>query len=146
MQRTLWQQWWGRAIMYALVLSAAYIALSGRRFGRPVPLPQDVARRSSTEYVQSLAQIFRRAGKRDYILNHYRNQLKRRLARPHGFVPPEDDDEFVRELQRFGGATAEQAERLRALLTQLRRNVSEEELLRIVSDVDSFTGERGRIR
>ncbi len=89
-----------------------------------MPLPADVRRRSSAEYVQSMALLFRRAGKQAYILQHYRKELKRRLARPYGFVPPDDDALFVRELQRYGGASDEQAERLGTLLQQLNGQAS----------------------
>jgi hypothetical protein len=146
LRRILWQHWWGRAMLYALLVTGGYIILTGRRFGWPVPLPQDVTRRSSAEYVQSLALLFRRAGKRSYVLSHYHDQLKRRLARPYGFAPPADDAEFIRALQRFGGATGEQAERLQTLLAQLKRDAGEEHLIQLVRAADAFADEKGRIR
>lgn len=145
-RRVALQQGWGWAVLYAVLVVAAYIVLTGRRFGRPVPLRADVARRSSAEYVQSLAMLFRRAGKRSYILAHYHSQLKRRLARPYGFVPPADDAAFVNELLRYRGITDEQADRLRALLAQLSGKASEEQLVRLVRAADTFADEKGRIR
>lgn len=140
------RQWWGWSAFYAVLVVVLYIVLTGRRFGRPVPLRTDVARRSSAEYIQSLAMLFRRARKQSYMLEHYRNQLKRRLARPYGFVPPADDAAFVKELQRYHGANDEQAERLRALLEQFRRTANDEQLVRLVRAADAFVDGKGRIR
>ncbi len=146
LRRVAVQQGWAWPVLYVVLVCAAYIVLTGRRFGRPVPLRADVARRSSAEYVQSLAMLLRRAGKQAYILQHYRKELKRRLARPYGFIPPDDDAAFVRELQRYHGATDEQAERLITLLRQLNSRANEEQLVRLVRAADAFTDERGRIR
>ena len=145
-RRVALQQGWGWAVLYTMLVVGLYIVLTGRRFGRPVPLRADVARRSSAEYVQSLAMLFRRAGKRSYVLAHYHSQLKRRLARPYGFVPPADDAAFVDELLRYRGITDEQAARLRTLLAQLRGTVSEEQLVRLVRAADAFADEKGRVR
>lgn len=145
-RRVALQQGWGWAVLYAVLVIAMYILLTGRRFGRPVPLRTDVARRSSAEYVQSLAMLFQRAGKRSYVLSHYHSQLKRRLARPYGFVPLADDDAFVKELLRYRGITDEQAARLRTLLAQLSGSVSEDQLVQLVRAADSFADEKGRIR
>lgn len=146
LRRAILRQWWGWSAFYAVLVVVLYIILTGRRFGRPVPLRADVARRSSAEYIQSLAMLFRRARKQSYMLEHYRNQLKRRLARPYGFVPPADDAAFVKELQRYHGADDEQAERLRALLEQFRRPANDEQLVRLVRAADAFADTKGRIR
>lgn len=145
-RRVAFQQGWGWALLYSTLVVGLYIVLTGRRFGRPVPLRADVARRSSAEYVQSLAMLFRRAGKRSYVLAHYHSQLKRRLARPYGFVPPADDAAFVDELLRYRSITNEQADRLRTLLAQLSGNASEEQLVQLVRAADAFADEKGRIR
>ena len=146
LRRVAFRRWGGWTTLYTLLVLGAYIALTGRRFGHAVPLRADVARRSSVEYVQSLAMLFRRANKQAYILDHYQQQFKRRLARPYGFVPPADDTAFVRELRRYAGLTDEQAERLQVLLNQLRGNASEERLVRLVRAADDFADAKGRIR
>jgi hypothetical protein len=145
-RRVALQQGWGWTVLYTALVVGMYIVLTGRRFGRPVPLRADVARRSSAEYVQSLAMLFRRAGKQSYVLTHYHSQLKRRLARPYGFAPPESDDAFVAELQRYRGINDDQATRLRSLLAQLSSPASEEQLVRLVRAADAFADEKGRIR
>jgi hypothetical protein len=108
---------WGWAAAYAVIAIALYLILSGRRFGKPVPLKEEIARRSSAEYVESMADLFQRGGKRTYILRHYHAAFKRRLAKPFGINPQLADQEFVRELARFR-AIDEPA--LLALLARLR--------------------------
>lgn len=127
---------WGWAATYAVLVIGLYLVLSGRRFGRPVPLREELARRSSAEYVESMADLFMRGGKRGYILKHYRAALKRRLARRDGISPQLDDAEFVRELAR---ARPIDEPALAELLARLRAaNPSEAELLRAVADADAF--------
>ena len=128
---------WGWATTYAVAAIALYLILSGRRFGRPIPLKEEVARRSSAEYVESMADLFQRSGKRAYILRHYHAALKRRLARPYGINPGLDDAEFVRELARFREVDAPA---LLALLARLRsERVGEAELVRTVADAEALT-------
>jgi hypothetical protein len=123
--------WWGWAALYTVAVVGLYLVLTGRRFGQPIPLQRDVARRSSAEYVQSMADLLRRSGKSQRIAQHYHTSLKRRLARPYGFIPPAGDEAFVRELMRLEGATAEQGSELRALLAGLTRpGITDADLLR----------------
>lgn len=126
---------WGWAAAYAVTAIALYLILSGRRFGRPIPLKEDVVRRSSAEYVESMADLFQRGGKRAYILRHYHTLFKRRLARPYGVNPQLDDRQFLRELARFRELD-EPA--LSALLARLRsERAGEAELLRTVADAEA---------
>jgi len=140
------RQGWGWAVLYALAVVVLYIVLTGRRFGRPVPLRADIARRSSAEYVQSLAMLLRRGGKREYVLQHYHSALKRKLARPFGFLPPADDAAFVAELQRHRALDDTQAAQLEALLRRLRAARGDEELVRLVREADAFADSKGRAR
>jgi len=146
LRRAALQHWWGWAGLYALLVTGLYIVLTGRRFGRAVPLRADIARRSSAEYIQSLALLLRRSGKQQYILNHYRMQLKRRLAQPYGFVPPDDDATFLRELLRYGSINDEQATRLQSLLNQMRQPANDEQVMRLVREADAFADAKGRVR
>lgn len=131
---------WGWALIYGLTVTVAYLLLTGRRFGRPVPLREEVARRSSSEYVASMADLFLRGGQRAFIATHYRVAFKRRLARPFGINPQLTDDEFVREIARY--TTIDQVE-LQRVLAQLRRPpASEEALLRAIAAADQFAAPR----
>lgn len=133
---------WGWAAGYSLLVVALYLALSGRRFGRPVPLAAEVARRSSAEYVESMADLFQRGGKRGYVLRHFYQTFKRRLARPAGINPQLDDAAFVRELAR---ARAIDEAELLALLARLRNQRADEaELVRTVADAEELLAREQR--
>lgn len=125
----------GWAALYAVLVIAAYLWLSGRRFGQPVPTRAETARRSSAEYVESMADLFQRSGKRDYILKHYHDAFKRRLAKPYGVNPQLDDEAFVREVARFG-AVDETV--LRGLLRRLSSTgISEDALVNAAADAET---------
>jgi hypothetical protein len=127
---------WGRALIYALAILVLYLLLTGRRFGRPVPLREEVARRSSAEYVENMADLFQRGGKREYILRHYYVHLKRRLARPFGLSPAMEDERFVAELASVRDIDAA---KLRELLTRMRQPPPDEStLLRLINEADTF--------
>jgi hypothetical protein len=133
---------WGWAAAYAVIAIALYLILSGRRFGRPVPLREEIARRSSAEYVESMADLFQRGGKRAYILRHYHAAFKRRLAKPFGANPQLPDQEFVRELARFREMD-EPA--LLALLARLQsQQASEAVLVGAVAEADRFLETTGQ--
>jgi hypothetical protein len=130
---------WGWGAAYAATVIALYLVLSGRRFGQPVPLKEESVRRSSAEYVESMADLFQRGGKRDYIRRHYYQRLKRRLARRDGVNPRLDDAEFVRELAR---ARPVDEPAVLAALARLRTGkASEADLLRAVSEADALAEE-----
>jgi hypothetical protein len=136
MRSVLLSTTWGWALLYSIAVLAAYLVVTGRRFGRPVPLREEVTLRSSAEYVESMADLFQRGGKRGFILQHYALMFKRRLARPYGINAMLDDEAFVSELARY--REIDQAA-LRALLARLRREqVSEDELLRVVNETYSW--------
>ncbi len=131
---------WGQAIIYIVVVLAIYFLLTGRRFGRPIPLREEVAQRSSAEYVESMADLFQRGKKRDFVLQRYYAAFKRQLARPYGVNPHLDDAAFVDEVARLRRGDGEgQTDRahLLALLSRLRRqHVSEADLLHAVIESD----------
>lgn len=147
LRRLLLTTWWGWASIYATGVIALYIALGGRRFGRAVPLPVDTVRRSSGEYVTSIAQLLQRAGKRREIGLHFRDRLKRRVAQHYGLVPRDDDDPFLRDLLHASGAPEQQVASLRQLLAALRRpHLREVELVQAVRALDRIVDPRGRLR
>jgi len=127
---------WGWAGIYAVTVTALFLLLGGRRFGRAVPLREEVERRSSAEYVESIADLYQRGGKRAYMLRHFYASFKRRLAQPYGINPQVDDREFVYQLARV--RPIDEAALL-ALLAQLRATpASDAELLRVVAAADAF--------
>ena len=94
-----------------------FLALQGRRFGRAVPLPSDRLRREPVEYIQAMANLFRRSGQRAAILKHYRDQLRRRLTERYALDPHLDDIELVKTIV-FRDPTVDEAA-LRGLLRRL---------------------------
>ncbi len=127
---------WGWALLYAGLVGAAYVVLSGRRFGRPAPLREETARRSSAEYLESMAGLLRRGRKGGYLLAHYRTTLKRRLARPYGVSPALDDEAFVAALSAAGPIDAVS---LRDLLARMARpGQGEAEILKIIAEGDEL--------
>jgi hypothetical protein len=134
--KALFSSPWGWGAAYAVLVIGLYLVLSGRRFGQPIPLKEEVARRSSSEYIESMADLFQRGGKRAYLLRHYRAAFKRRLARKDGVNPQLDDAEFIRELAR---ARPIDEAALAALLARLSaQSPSEAELVRAVADADEL--------
>ncbi len=128
---------WGWALLYAAVVVLGWIVLRGRRFGRPVPLPERVALRPESEYVVSMAGLFRRAGRRSFAMRHHHDRLKRGLARPWRLNPDLPDGAFVAELARVRDDL--DAAALRDLLARLSgERVSEGELVRLVGEVDRW--------
>jgi hypothetical protein len=144
--RSFLDYWWGWAVLYSMGITGLYLVLTGRRFGRAVPLPQDIARRSSAEYVESLATMFQRAGKRSYIAQQHHDRFKRRIARPYGFVPASDDEQFLRDLERYAAPSAEQRAAIQGALVQLRQANSDEQLAQTVRAADALLDARGRLR
>jgi hypothetical protein len=131
---------WGWATLYAAVVGAAYLALTGRRFGRPAPLGAEADRRSSAEYLESLAGLLRRAGKADYLQGHFRSAFKRRLARAYGLNPDLDDAAYLEALADMNPAQARAAADVLARLAQA--GADEQAILRAVAEADRVAESR----
>jgi hypothetical protein len=130
----------GRAILYTSVVVFVALALGGRAFGRPVPLPKDSARRAPVEYITALANLNRRAGHRKSVMADYHHRLKRGLGNRYRLDPTLEDDDFVARLLNYNptlNATA-----LRELLVSLRQQkVSESELIELAAEVAQWSKE-----
>lgn len=127
---------WGWAALYAVLVGVGYLALMGRRFGRPVPLRAETDRRSSAEYLVSMAGLLRRGGKGAYALAHYRAQLRRRLARAYGISPDLDDTALVAAIAETRPALAHAAADLLARMAAPPPD--ETALLRLVAEADAL--------
>lgn len=91
----------GRALLYSAAVLFVALALSGRRFGPPVPLSRPGRRRAPLEHIIAVANLSRRAGHRQAVLRQYHGQLKRELGRRYRLNPTLPDDEYVAALARF---------------------------------------------
>lgn len=126
---------WG--IVLAVGMTMVYLFLRGRRFGAPIPLPENRLRREPVEYIQAMATLFRRTGQREAMMQHYQGQLRRRLSERYGVDPKLQGDELVKRVV-YVDPSVDEAE-LRDLLTRLSRtNVSEHELISVAADVDGY--------
>jgi hypothetical protein len=126
----------GRALSYVGVALLLFLILNGRRLGRPI-LTEEVSRRDSSEYVISMAMLYRKAEKRTAVLRHIRDEFRRKLARRWGLDPEMGSSEFAKTLAGTGKINAE---RLESLLNDLDRedNLSEESLLRLAQRVEEY--------
>jgi hypothetical protein len=126
---------WG--VLSGFALTFVFLSLRGRRFGKAVPLPDDRLRREPVEYIQAMANLFRRSGQRGEMLKHYRQQFRRKLSERYGVDTDTSDNELVKIIVYHDSTVDEK--RLRDLLARLsQKNVSEAELLAVVRDVDTF--------
>jgi hypothetical protein len=127
----------GQSLLYAGLVIFAAMLLQGVRFGRPVSLLRDRARRAPLEYVTALANLGRRAGHRGWVLAQYHNRLKHGLGRRYRLSPTIDDTEFLTQLHKFDPSIDINA--LGTLLASLRkRNVSEAEMIQSAAEVSSW--------
>ena len=130
----------GHALLFVAALIFLALLLRGGRFGRPVPLARDTARRSPLEYISAMANLHRRAGQRRAALRHYHDQLKRRLGRRYRLDPGLHDAEYVARLA--GLRPGLDAGALRALLKGLSQaTVSEAALVRLAGQAADWMKE-----
>lgn len=117
---------WGWAIIYGAVLAAIYFIWSARRLGPPLPVFTPDQRRPTSEYVTSVARLFRRARKPGYAAERYLRFFKRTLSRHAELDPYLTDTSFVRSLGERGRHNFNQEQMLRAIqhLRDLEGNAS----------------------
>ncbi len=127
----------GQAILYSLAVIFIALLLSGRAFGRPLPLPRQTARRAPLEYITALAYLSQRAGHRRATMQQYYIQLKRELGRRYRLDPTLPDREYVAELQRMRPDL--DAPALLGLLQRLQRTqIGEREMVQLADEVANW--------
>jgi uncharacterized protein DUF4350 len=129
--------WPGRALVFVGVLTFLYLALSGRRLGRPVPLGVRPAR-SSLEYVRGFAGLVRRSGRGEIARRRMRADLHAGLARDLGLDPATP---FERVLVTLAAQDRGRAARARALDDALAGPLPDDRLLRTVASIDTLLAE-----
>ncbi len=123
----------GWAVLYGLAVAFLFLLIGGRHFGRPVPLLEHMARRTTAEYIRAMANLKRRAGHHPAVLAHYKDHLKRQLGKAYRIDPTLTDEAFVQELLMYRHDL--DRERLSRLLADLsRRAVSEREMVRLARE------------
>ncbi|MFC1975520.1 DUF4350 domain-containing protein [Chloroflexota bacterium] len=130
----------GRSLLYTAAVIFVALLLRGWRFGRPVPLLKDTARRAPLEYITAIANLGRRAGHRSAVLRQYHHWLKRGLGQRYRLNPTLPDKEYLEQLAQFNPNLDTPA--LRDLLRQLqRRNISESEMIQLAAEVAKWLKE-----
>lgn len=123
--------WPGRALILAGALTLAFLAVTGRRLGPPLPLDPRPPR-SSLEYVRGFGGLVRRSGRREIPRRRAREELRVGLARQSGLDPATPFDEVVAIVARRDPARAARAV---ALDDAILRAPRDDQLLRIVAQV-----------
>jgi Domain of unknown function (DUF4350) len=111
---------WGWALLYGVALSILYVVWSGRRLGPPLPVWTPDQRRPTSDYVRSVAALFRRARKPGWAAERYLQYLKRTLSKHAELDPYLTDQRFVQSLAERGRHTFNQSDLAQAI-DRLRR-------------------------
>jgi hypothetical protein len=132
---------WGWAVLWAVAFTFAWLAFSGKRFGKAQPPPPSWARRSSGEYVATLGTLLRRGKHEHWLREHYAGQVKRALGSRYRVLADQPAREFV-------AALSERRSDAAALATPLERleapqRLDEATTLALMRDVEAIRREMG---
>jgi len=129
----------GLAALLAAVLLVVFLAVNGRRVGRPVAAGGDARVPSAATYIDAMGELFARSRQRGAIAQRYADELKRRVSAVTGVDSGLDDAAFI---EAVAGAQPESSDALRALLGRARAlaggRPDEAALLHLARDVDAF--------
>lgn len=131
--------WPGRALLFVGVVIFAFVALTGRRLGPPMPLDPRPPR-SSLEYVRGFAGLVRRSGRQEIVRDRLRRELHSGLARSAGLDPATP---FDRALDGVRAISPSRASEAAALDDRLGQRLRDAELVRTVAEVAAFLREEG---
>jgi Domain of unknown function (DUF4350) len=127
----------GHALLFLVGAVFLALLLQGRAFGRPVPLPAEIKRRSPLEHVTAIANLSRKAGHRNAVLAQYYSRLKRHLGRRYSLDPSLPDADYVRALAVHNPALDQTA--LLDLLQGLsQKNPGDDEMVRLAAKASAW--------
>ncbi len=106
---------WGWALLYGAALVGIYFLWSGRRLGPALPVWTPDQRRPTSDYVRSVASLFRRARKPGWAAEHYLQYFKRTLSKHAELDPYLTDQRFVQSLAERGRHTFDQSKMAHAI-------------------------------
>jgi len=119
-----------------------YLALSGRRLGRPVPAGDPARVPSATEYVAAMGALIEHASQRGGIADRYAEELKQRTGRATGIDAHLDDASFVAAMQAYDPVRAEDVRTVLARCRDLAAaRPSEAQLVELARRVDAVEAE-----
>ncbi|MEN8242341.1 MAG: DUF4350 domain-containing protein [Chloroflexota bacterium] len=123
----------GRAVLFSAGIIVISLGLSGRQFGPPLPVRQEIARRSQLEYISAVANLRRRAGHRQHTLMTYHKNIKREFGRRYRLDPDLDDEEYIARLAVYNPTLDTAA--LRDLLSRLKQeDVNETVMVQLTAE------------
>jgi hypothetical protein len=96
----------GLAGALVALLVVAYLGLSGRRLGRPLPAKDPARVPSATEYVSAMGALIEHASQRGGVADRYAEELKLRVGRATGIDAHLDDAAFLAALESYDPARA----------------------------------------
>jgi len=124
-----------------IVILCFYLAMM-KRFGKPRKIPADMLR-TSTEYIYSFAELFRKAGTQSFVLENSIRGFKRKIA-PIIHRSPEAPDEKIIESLKYmpdidEGVVSSVLEKTRKAMK--RKSMSDTDLLKICGEIDGISDE-----
>ncbi|HYI16446.1 MAG TPA: DUF4350 domain-containing protein [Thermomicrobiales bacterium] len=134
---------WGWAVLWTVAFTFAWLAFSGKRFGKALPPPPSWARRSSGEYVTTLGAMLRR-GKHDrWLRQNYVAQVKRALGGRYRIRADQPAREFVAALSARRADAADLAAPLERL--EAPQQIDEATTLGLMRDIDAIKRRMGGV-
>ena len=109
LDRILFTEPWGWAILYAAALLFLYVVLRGRRFGPALATTVAGVRRSRSEYVATLAALLHQGKHREWLGQQFAMQVKRSLGSRYRVEADLPAAEFVAALARVRPEAGEMA-------------------------------------
>jgi len=107
----------GLSLLLAVAAVVAFLALGGRRLGRPLPGHDPAVVPSTGSYIEAMAGLYARAGDRGAVATRYAEELKLRLTGAGAGPGEPRDDAF---LAFVGSARPELAGEVAAVLARAR--------------------------
>ena len=134
LDRMLFTQPWGWAILYVVALLFAFVALSGRRLGPALAAVVAGPRRSRSEYVATLAALLRQGKHTEWLRQQFVGQVKRSLGSRYRVRADLPAAEFVAALTRV----RPEAEEMARPLQQLEQGADSDEraVVDLIRDVE----------
>lgn len=124
--------WPGRALVLAGALVFAFVVLTGRRLGPPLPIEHRPAR-SSLDHVRAFAGLVRRSGHTEIARERIRRELRQGIARELGLDPGAPAE---RLFGAFAAVSPDRAAEAREIDAMLARPLRDADLLRSVRRID----------
>ena len=129
----------GGAALLVTGLVVVFLAVNGRRVGRPVAAGDEATVPSAATYIDAMGELFARSRQRGAIAQRYADELRRRVGAATGVDPALADAAFI---QAVASNHPERGDALQALLARARALATgrhdEAALLRLARDVDAF--------